>query len=66
MMIYVDDFIIATPSNDDIEQVVNELRQYYDLKDLGEPKQYLNYALDRDYANGTITMSQKAYVQKVL
>lgn len=66
MMIHVDDFIIAAPSDDDIEQVVSELRQYYDLKDLGEPKQYLNCALDRDYANGTITMSQKAYVQKVL
>ncbi|OQD98548.1 hypothetical protein PENSOL_c009G03260, partial [Penicillium solitum] len=59
IIIYVNDFIIATLSNDDIEQVVNELRQYYDLKDLGEPKQYLNCALDRDYANGTITISQK-------
>ncbi|QQK47688.1 putative transposable element [Penicillium digitatum] len=37
-----------------------------DLKDLGEPKQYLNCALHRDYDNCTITMSQEAYIQKVL
>ncbi|KAJ5462342.1 hypothetical protein N7530_010547 [Penicillium desertorum] len=66
IMIYVDDFIIAAPSDEDIQHVVDELRQYYDMKDLGEPKQYLNCALDRDYVNRTITMSQKAYVQKVL
>ncbi|EKV15208.1 hypothetical protein PDIG_16040 [Penicillium digitatum PHI26] len=66
MMIHVDDFIIAAPTDEDIEKVVNELRQYYDLKDLGEPKQYLNCALHRDYDNCTITMSQEAYIQKVL
>jgi hypothetical protein len=66
MMIHVDDFIIAALSDEDIQHVVDELRQYYDMKDLGEPKQYLNCALDRDYVNRTITMSQKAYVQKVL
>ncbi|KAG0157502.1 hypothetical protein PDIDSM_4687 [Penicillium digitatum] len=64
MMIHVDDFIIAAPTDEDIEKVVNELRQYYDLKDLGEPKQYLNCALHRDYDNCTITMSQEAYIQK--
>jgi hypothetical protein len=66
MMIHVDDFIIAAPHDEDIQQVVDELRQFYDMKDLGEPKQYLNCALHRDYARKTITMSQTAYVQKVL
>lgn len=66
MMIHVDDFIIVAPTDKDIEDVVNELRRHYDLKDLGEPKQYLNCALYRDYDRRTITMSQKAYVQKVL
>ncbi|KAJ5867855.1 hypothetical protein N7534_002408 [Penicillium rubens] len=65
MMIHVDDFIIAAPHDEDIQQVVDELRQFYDMKDLGEPKQYLNCALDRDCAKKTITMSQKAYVQDV-
>ncbi|KAJ5138864.1 uncharacterized protein N7515_003712 [Penicillium bovifimosum] len=66
MMIHVDDFIIAAPSDSDVQHVVDELRKYYDMKDLGEPKQYLNCALDRDYENRTITMTQTAYVQKVL
>jgi hypothetical protein len=66
MIIHVDDFIIAAPQDEDIQQVVDALRQFYDMKDLGEPKQYLNCALHRDYTNRTITMSQTAYVQKVL
>ncbi|KOS46535.1 hypothetical protein ACN38_g2576 [Penicillium nordicum] len=36
------------------------------MKCLGEPTQYLNCALRRDYASRTITMTQSAYVQKVL
>ncbi|KAJ5876478.1 uncharacterized protein N7529_002062 [Penicillium soppii] len=39
---------------------------HYPLKDLGEPKQYLGCLLERDYDAGTIRMSQKAYVQKIL
>jgi hypothetical protein len=35
MMIHVDDFIIAAPHDEDIQQVVDELRQFYDMKDLG-------------------------------
>ncbi|KAJ5951780.1 uncharacterized protein N7479_010193 [Penicillium vulpinum] len=40
--------------------------KFYDIKDLGEPKQYLNCALHRDYDKRTITISQKVYIQKVL
>lgn len=65
-MIHVDDFIIAAPTNPEIEKVVEQLRQFYDMKCLGEPTQYLNCALRRDYASRTITMTQSAYVQKVL
>ena len=65
-MIYIDNFIITVPTDKDIEDVINELRRHYDLKDLNKPKQYLNYALYRDYNRRTITILQKAYVQKVL
>ncbi|KAI2732949.1 hypothetical protein DTO013E5_10235 [Penicillium roqueforti] len=66
MMIHVDDFIIAAPTSGEIDSVVKQLKKHYDMKDLGEPKQYLNCALDRDYNAGTIIMSQEAYVQKIL
>ncbi|KAI1833656.1 hypothetical protein DTO006G1_5024 [Penicillium roqueforti] len=66
MMIHVDDFIIAAPTKGEIDQVVKELKKHYDMKDLGEPKQYLNCALSRDREAGSIHMSQEAYVQKVL
>jgi hypothetical protein len=66
LMLHVNDFIIAAPSDKEIEAVVAELNKHYPLKDLGEPKQYLGCLLERDYDAGTIRMSQKAYVQKIL
>lgn len=66
IIIYVDNFIITVPTDFKIELVVAQLRQYYDIKDLREPKQYLNYALVRNYINRTITITQHIYVQKVL
>ena len=64
MMLHVDDFIIAAPTDDEINEIIEKLRKNYPLKDLGEPKQYLGCLLMRDNEAGTITMSQKAYVQK--
>ncbi|KAF9246730.1 hypothetical protein DTO012A7_1520 [Penicillium roqueforti] len=66
IIIHVDDFIITAPTSGEIDSVVKQLKKHYDMKDLGEPKQYLNCALDRDYNAGTIIMSQEAYVQKIL
>ncbi|KAJ5855316.1 uncharacterized protein N7529_009260 [Penicillium soppii] len=66
LMLHVDDFIIAAPSNEEINAVIAQLSKHYPLKDLGEPKQYLGCLLERDYDAGTIRMSQKAYVQKIL
>ncbi|KAI3174220.1 hypothetical protein DTO039G3_3276 [Penicillium roqueforti] len=66
IMIHIDDFIIAAPTSGEIDSVVKQLKKHYDMKDLGEPKQYLNCALDRDYNAGTIIISQEAYVQKIL
>ena len=62
IIIYVDNFIITVPTDFKIELVVAQLRQYYDIKDLREPKQYLNYALVRNYINRTITITQHIYV----
>ncbi|KAJ5951296.1 uncharacterized protein N7479_009709, partial [Penicillium vulpinum] len=44
IIIYIDDFIIAVPIDKDIEDIVNKLRQFYDIKDLGKPK-YIVYGL---------------------
>lgn len=66
MMVYVDDFIIAAPSEAEIDDIIKQLNVDFLLKDLGEPKQFLACALNRDYLKKTITMTQSAYVQSIL
>lgn len=36
-VVYVDDFIIAAPTDQEIKSFVDQLRQFYDMKDLGKP-----------------------------
>ena len=55
-MIYIDNFIITAPTNKEIKNIINQLYQYYNLKDLSKPKQYLNYILYRDYNKRIITI----------
>jgi hypothetical protein len=45
LMLHVDDFIIAAPTQTEIDRVIDGLRKHYPLKDLGEPRKYLGCVL---------------------
>lgn len=47
-------------------QAKRELAQVYEVKDLGEPTFILGMAIRRDPHNGSISLSQKAYLIRVL
>ncbi|OGE48755.1 hypothetical protein PENARI_c026G06050 [Penicillium arizonense] len=66
LIVHVDDFIIAAPTDAEVSNIANGIKGFFPIKDLGEPAVFLGYALSRDYANGTITMSQTAYVHEIL
>ena len=68
LALYVDDTISMYPTN--LEQVWLEdkakIAAKYAIKDLGDCQWILHMELKRDRPNRTITLTQKAYIEKVL
>ena len=46
--------------------MIDQLRQQFDLTELGPIKHYLGIEIRRDRSNRTISLSQKAYIEKIL
>ncbi|KAI9036660.1 uncharacterized protein KD926_001614 [Aspergillus affinis] len=65
LILYVDDSIVAGPSQEIISDFIKKLKQKFTLKVIGEPKRFLGYNIERDYINNTITISQKAYTKRI-
>ena len=66
LIVFVDDFIIAVPTDAEVSNIAVGIKGFFPIKDLREPAVFLGCALSRDYANSTITMSQTAYVHETL
>ncbi|OQE65453.1 hypothetical protein PENNAL_c0208G09362 [Penicillium nalgiovense] len=66
LLVHVDDFIAAAPTDKEVEQIFQEVKQQFEIKDIGEPSRFLGSAVSRDYNKRTITMSQKAYSLEAL
>jgi hypothetical protein len=62
LIVHVDDLIIAAPSDAEVDTIAKGIQRFFTIKDLGEPSVFLGCALTRNYAAGTITMRQTAYV----
>lgn len=64
--IYVDDLLIAGPCKEDITDVKRALNGRCQMSDLGPCTHYLGIGIRRDRANGTLYLSQRAYIEKLL
>ena len=68
LCLYVDDTVIAYPKA--IESIwladKAKIAKKYSIKDIGDCDWILNMKVNRDRANRTITLSQEAYIKKVL
>ena len=66
MLLYVDDILITAKSKVEIGKLKLQLNEEFEMKDLGEAKKILGMKIQRDRLKGTVGLSQKAYLQKVL
>ncbi|RVW94385.1 Retrovirus-related Pol polyprotein from transposon TNT 1-94 [Vitis vinifera] len=66
LLLYVDDMLIAGSDIEKINNLKKQLSKQFAMKDLGAAKQILGMRIIRDKANGTLKLSQSAYVKKVL
>jgi hypothetical protein len=66
LLLYVDDMLIATKSQAEIDRLKAQLTKEFEMKDLGEAKKILGMEISRDKARGKLWLSQKQYLMKVL
>jgi len=63
--LYVDDLLIAGSNNKVINEIVDHLKNEFEIK-VFEPNCFVDFELERDRANKTISLSQIGYLRKVL
>lgn len=64
-MIYVDDLILASCLEEDIDNVIAVLKKHFQMSDLGHINHYLGLEIERD-VNGIFSIHQKAYIEQIL
>ena len=66
LLLYVDDMLIAARSISDIGLLKTQLRNEFEMKDLGAAKKILGMEIIRDRKAGKLYLSQGKYIEKVL
>ncbi|CAM8993457.1 unnamed protein product [Rhodiola kirilowii] len=66
LLLYVDDILIMSNADSEIEKIKKELSMNFDMKDLGNAKKILGINIIRDIPNKKMIMSQAEYIDKVL
>lgn len=66
LLLYVDDMLIASHDKSLIDELKAQLSHEFDMKDLGSAKKILGMEIQRDRRAGTLFLSQKSYIEKIL
>ncbi|KAK9074591.1 hypothetical protein SSX86_007189 [Deinandra increscens subsp. villosa] len=66
LVLYVDDILLASNNLDLLHESKRLLSHHFDMKDLGEASYVIGIEIHRDRANGTLGLSQKAYIDRVI
>lgn len=65
-MLYVDDIILAGNNERALLNIKEKLMSKFEMKDLGEPKEYLGITIIRDRENKTLKLNQTNFITKLL
>lgn len=66
LVLYVDDILLASSNIDLLHESKRLLSRHFDMKDLGEASYVIGIEIRRDRSQGTLGLSQKAYIERVL
>jgi len=66
LLLYIDDMLIASKNRSSIDKLKVQLSSEFKTKDLGEAKMILGMKIERDRVKGKVSLTQKAYLYKVL
>ena len=59
LLLYIDDMLIASKSQNEIEKLKTQLSQEFEMKDLGEAMKILGMEIYRNKARGKVNLSHK-------
>jgi transposase InsO family protein len=66
LVVYVDDMLAASNSRDYLDKFKVQLKRRFDLSDLGPACHFLGMHITRDREKRLLSISQKAYLEKIL
>ncbi|KAH9705989.1 hypothetical protein KPL70_012076 [Citrus sinensis] len=66
LLLYVDDMLIASKNGDEIKRLKKQLASEFEMKDLSDAHRILGMEIRRDKKNGSVWLTQKSYLKKVL
>ena len=66
LLLYVDDMLIAGSDMSEIKKLKKQMSEEFEIKDLGAANQILGMSISRNKENGSLTLSQEKYIEKVL
>ena len=66
LLLYIDDMLMASKNRSSIDRLKCQLSSEFEIKDLREVKRILGMEIERDMVKEKVSLTQKAYLQKVL
>ena len=66
MLVYVDDFVIAAETTQEIQELLQKLKSFWKLSEMGEVSTILGMKITRDRMNRKIWITQPAYINRLL
>ncbi|KAM1959838.1 hypothetical protein ACFX15_005064 [Malus domestica] len=66
LLIYVDDMLIASKNVEEIEKLKKQMKNEFEMKDLGEAKKILGMEITRDREKGLVSLNQRQYLEKLI
>ena len=66
LLLYVDDILLASSDLGMLHETKAFLPKHFEMKDMGDASYVLGIEITRDRPSGTLGLSQKAYISKIL
>ena len=66
LTLYIDDILITKKDPTLVEQKKKEFKERFEMADMGEVSRILGMEVTRDYDEGTVAITQTAYVDNIL
>ncbi|KAM2680165.1 hypothetical protein EV2_011992 [Malus domestica] len=66
LLIYVDDMLIASKNVEEIEKLKKQMKNEFEMKDLGEAKKIIGMEITRDREKGLVSLNKRQYLEKLI